>query len=249
MLIQGSEIHRTKDKLGPIIVLEEGGRRFLAFDEKQKQSCVSVNQPWELAYEYTQAMALALAMTPKVERCFIGGLGGGSLAHFLLKFFPGCEITALEYRAAVVKVAREFFFLPDTPKLDVRVEDLKDYLSGKDKTRFDVMWLDLYTADGMHEQQKNLKLYKRSFKRLSGDGVMVVNLASQDPKNCKIVVQELEGISGQGCYTLKLGGGNFMAFAFKGEKLPLNQKVLNERVEALSKLSSHSFGKIAERLA
>ena len=248
MLIKGSEIYRTKDKLGPIIVLEEGGRRFLAFDDKQKQSCVSKNQPSELVYEYTQAMALALAMKPKIENAFIGGLGGGSLAHFLLKFFPHCQITALEYRAAVVKVAREYFYLPETEKLDVKVEDLKDYLAGKDKTRFDAMWLDLYTAEGMHEQQKNLKLYKRSFKRLSSEGVMVVNLASQDPASCKNVVEELERISAQPCYTLKLSGGNFMAFAFKGERLPLNQRALNESVGALSKLSSTQFGKIAERL-
>ena len=248
MAIPGKEIHRCKDKLGPIYVYEDELRRYLAFDAKLKQSCVHKQRPHELLYDYTKAMALALAFTPEVNQCFIGGLGGGSLAHFLLKYYPEANITALEYRAQVVKLARDFFYLPDSPQLDIHETDLKNYLGGKSTRNFDVMMLDLYTAEGMHEQQKNIKLYKRCFKRLSAQGVLVINLPSKDLASGRQILKELEHISGQACYQVTFAGGNLMAYAFKGEKRVLNTGRLNRRISDLSSRTGISFGKIAEQL-
>ena len=248
MAIPGKEIHRCKDKLGPIYVYEDELRRYLAFDAKLKQSCVHKQRPHELLYEYTKAMALALAFTPVVKRCFIGGLGGGSLAHFLLKYYPEVNVTALEYRAQVVKLAREYFYLPRSSHLDIHETDLKSYLGSKSADSFDVMMLDLYTADGMHEQQKNVKLYKRCFKRLSPQGVLVINLPSKNLVGSREILKELEHISGQSCFQVTFTGGNLMAYAFKGEKRVLNTGALNNRVGELSSRTGINFGKIAEQL-
>ncbi len=247
-MIPGKEIYQTKDKLGPIYVFDDGIRRYLAFDPTLKQSCVHKQRHSELLYEYCQAMALALVFTPELKRCFIGGLGGGSMAHFLLEHYPDTLVTALEYRSKVVKVAREFFYLPSHPQLDIREQDLKSYLGDKEKHSFDVMQLDLYTAEGMHEQQKNVKLYKRCFKKLSKDGVLVINLASQDPASCSKVRKELELISGQACYSAKFTGGNFILYAFKGKKPTLNTGEVNRKITELSAKTNINFGKIADQL-
>ena len=41
------------------------------------------------------------------------GLGGGALARFMRHHWPGCRISAVEKRALVVALAREYFALPD----------------------------------------------------------------------------------------------------------------------------------------
>lgn len=79
-------------------------------------------------------------------RFVVLGLGGGLLAKFLYKKFPGCFIVGVEYDKAIVKVARGHFGLPTDDKLVVIVDDaykvMEDY-SQKEGT-------DLFNQQGNH---------------------------------------------------------------------------------------------------
>src|SRR3569623_1391487 len=124
----GTLIHRSRDADGPIEVVDDGVIRTLHFGNDVRQSSMALHDPVHLMLLYTQAMMSCLLFQPDPKRVLLIGLGGGSLAKFLLHHFPRCKIDAVERRAAVVKLAHGYFQLPETPRLRVTVDDACEHL-------------------------------------------------------------------------------------------------------------------------
>src|SRR5512138_3544669 len=86
----GHLVHRTQDELGPIEVVEDTLYRSLHFGTEPKQSSMLLGDPLALVLSYTRSMTTALLFVPQVRRVLLIGLGGGSLAKFILHHIPGC---------------------------------------------------------------------------------------------------------------------------------------------------------------
>ena len=121
--IPGILINRTQDEYGTIEVIEEGGLCSLHFGSRPKQSSMFLHDPWRLALSYTRAMTAALLFNPQPQRALLVGLGGGSLAKFLLHHFPDCQIDVVELRKEVVNLAYDYFQLPLDNRLNVVIGD------------------------------------------------------------------------------------------------------------------------------
>ena len=90
MSLPGKEIFHTHDDYGPLIVTDDGERRFMAFSENDEQSCLLKKNPALLQHDYCRAMLLVLLFKqPKTLLMF--GLGGGSLATALHHHVPGLK--------------------------------------------------------------------------------------------------------------------------------------------------------------
>ena len=63
MKSSAQEIHRSYDELGPIQVMDDGHKRYLAFGTDDEQSCQLIHQPHLLQHEYTRAILLALLLS------------------------------------------------------------------------------------------------------------------------------------------------------------------------------------------
>ena len=211
----GHELFRDYDEFGPVHVHEDGGRRILSFGTPVEQSCVWLDDPAKLTYAYTQAMMLALLMVRDAPRIALLGLGAGSMVQCLLKHAPLCYISAIERRRLVADVAQRFFVLPVTANLDIHIAEALDYLSATSQS-FDVLFADLYDANGMDESQTTDDLLSLSHQRLADGGVAVFNLWNIDYAAARKQTANIELIYPY-VARLTVPGGNRLLFAFRDE--------------------------------
>ena len=148
-------IHIDEDELGRIYVYDKKDRRYLSFGGVLQQSCINIRAPHKLTYDYPRAMVLASVLMPTMGNCLVAGLGGGSLIHFIRRYLSECNIHVVEYRQAVIDIAKQYFFIGEQQQLTIECCDFESYLELHDREQFDVVFMDLYTDDGMHEQQKS----------------------------------------------------------------------------------------------
>jgi spermidine synthase len=132
----GQLLHATADEYGPIEVVElQQKMRSLHFGNKTRQATMFLYNPALLVHKYTQAMMTPLCWQ-RPERVLMLGLGGGSIAKYLLHFSDHIRIDAVELRPAVISVAREYFALPEAgvdaaARYDLIVVDM--FLTAREK--------------------------------------------------------------------------------------------------------------------
>jgi len=189
----GIVIHEARDALGTLEVVEDGYQRSLHFGSEPKQSSMDLNDPLRLALSYTRAMLSALLFHADPRHVLLLGLGGGSLAKFLLHHFPGCRIDAVEYRESVYEVARSHFQLPDDPRLALHFTDAADFIRRADAAHsgYDLILVDAFTADGVAQATSGLSFFEACRTRLAADGVLAANLWSADSIKLDDIISDL----------------------------------------------------------
>lgn len=227
MSINGSRIATSHDELGPIYVYQDRNSRVLSFDGHVEQSRMNLEDPVRLMHKYTQAMMAGLIFIPEPESALIMGLGAGSIAKSLLKFFPDIRVNAAEYREEVINTARRFFYLPDDHRLQIENCDAISYMRETEE-RSDIIFSDLYNAYGMEPRQVQLT-YLRNCKRvLTKKGVLVLNLWHQDFNTTEVIEELLDAVFGDETVSIPVEGGNTIVFAFRHRVPPMKRKTLLE---------------------
>ena len=191
----GRVLFHDQDEHGPIDVVEEEDGRLLSlqFGSTARQSTMIVDRPDELTLEYTRCLmsALVLPEAPP-RRALMLGLGGGSLVKFLLRHLPACRVEVVELRPPIVEVARRYFALPRAhDRLRIHIADGRRFLLDHTGDPFDLVLLDLHTAQGMapvvHEED-----FLPACRRATADGgVFSANLWYGFDKALERRVQEL----------------------------------------------------------
>lgn len=174
MPISGKEIFRTYDELGPIQVFDDGAKRYLSFGEGDEQSCVLKAEPHLLQHEYTRAMLLPFLFSQPRDALLVG-LGGGALVNCLLHHFPELALRVVELRHAVVKIARKYFELPRLDRLTIIEQDIAEYLEEKGQPKTDILFSDIYDAEGMAPQYFEPWYIEACAAMLSDEGWLVLN--------------------------------------------------------------------------
>ena len=176
----GLVVHQSQSDDGVIEVVDDGDIRSLHFGTFPRQSCMSIQTPHTLELTYTQAMMAALLLNPEPERVLIVGLGGGSLVKFILHHFPNCQIDVVEYRQDVLKVAYDYFQLPENDsRVNVHIGDgylfvQKCFCEGA--APYDMVLVDAYDHTGMSTSVGIQAFFDACASLLTPDGVMSINL-------------------------------------------------------------------------
>jgi spermidine synthase len=175
----GREIHRRYDEFGPILVFDDGNKRYLSFGTADEQSCQLKSAPLQLQHEYARAMIAVLmqsdASTPPANITLLG-TGGGTLASTLFHWLPQATIQTVDLRQAVFQIAQQYFALPRDKRLSTHVSDAAEFLRNSEQGQCDLLICDLYLADGLDPlvlQSDFLDLCER---HLSAHGWLVLNL-------------------------------------------------------------------------
>ncbi|MEJ2687538.1 MAG: spermidine synthase [Gammaproteobacteria bacterium] len=178
----GETICRRHDDMGVLEVVDDAITRTLYFGTPAKQSSMLLTNPRALALSYTRAMCACLLFQNAPGRALLVGLGGGSLARFLLHHFPDCRIDALEPRAAVVDIAREYFALRNESRLTVIDADGVGYLQQRSRSepRYDLILVDAFDAHGLAAGVTSDNFCNGCRAALSDSGVLAVNLWATD---------------------------------------------------------------------
>ncbi len=242
----GKEIHRTHDEWGPIHVYQDADRRTLAFGNRVEQSCVRLNDPARLEYVYTQAMALSLLFN-HAERIAVLGVGGGALVRAIRQQLPGAIIHAVEQRAEVVRLAREYFCLEDAPQIHWHLGDAVDFMANSDR-RFDLQFTDLYLAEGMDGRQAGSRFLRDCRECLTSNGLLVVNLWGSDYESTRRASEHLREVFEQQVLFLNVQGGNLIAYAFTDGIPGLNRKPWFDVAQQLGMAMRIPLHKLARNL-
>ncbi len=239
----GKEIYRERDEQGWICVHDDGVRRYLTFGNQVEQSCMLLADPLRLEHVHTQAMMLGALFARCPEQATLLGLGGGSLAKCLLHLYPRCRVRAVEQRARVAAVARDYFALPHDPRLRVLIADAGDYLAGTQRPS-DLIFADLYGADAMDVQQATAEFMHACRAGLTSRGVLVSNLWHRDPKHTATAQTAIAQAFDGRLLQLDVQSGNRIVYAFAGDLPRPRRRTLLEQARSLGQ----ALGIPAQRL-
>lgn len=248
----GSVIHCSQDPYGLIEVVETNLTRSLHFGNPVRQSAMDINRPAHLVLTYTRAMMSALLFHPSPQRVLIVGLGGGSLARFLLHFFPECHIDAVETREQVVKIAHGYFLLPETPRLHIHIADGGDFarrIAADTPAIYDLILVDAYDGNGMADAMGQLPFLGNCRRLLTRSGLLVSNLWGNDRPRYTQVRRRLEACFGAAPLLLAAEGTTNMA-ALSFDR-PWNSRLLRQtrsRARQLEDQTGMEFVRLARAL-
>ncbi len=170
----GRLVYETRDAMGAILVFDQRRHRVLTFDSVFEQSKIDRRKPQLPVHEYNRAMLLPLAWR-EPRHATVLGLGGGVLVSALHHLLPHCQIKAVELRAQVVDVAREFFQLPDSARLEITVSDARSALRKMADASTELILTDLYGADRMSPAPAQRRFFDQCERVLTDQGWLAVN--------------------------------------------------------------------------
>ena len=247
MDIKGSCISSTADEHGPLYVYETGSLRILSFDGKIYQSSMKLNKPNGLDLGYTQAMMAGLLFIPEVKTATVMGLGAGSMVKNLLSSFPELDVHAIEYRAAVVKIAKDHFHLPELDRLVIHVDDAVNYIKNTD-IKNDIIFSDLYNSQGMEPKQVQSSYLQDCKNALAAHGVLVLNIWHTSPE----LREELDELLAFEFESRLLGfdvdSGNTIVLAFKNDIPLMSREELLAKGQCLQEQMNIPMERYAESL-
>lgn len=157
-----------------VLITEDGSNRYLRFDNSF-QSGMLIDDPFESVFPYETVMLTGLAYRPQTKRVLHIGLGGGSIPKRMWRDFPELQLDVVELDKEVVTVARRFFALPDDPRLDVHVDDGRQYLIKTDET-FDMIVIDAFFSDSIPAHLATREFVELAKSRLTRGGAVVMNI-------------------------------------------------------------------------
>lgn len=179
-------MHEVRSEYSHIRVIDSGSQRALHFvgesDVDVVETQIDLRAPHVLQHAYAQTAMAALLYPPQAGSCLLIGLGGGAMVRFLNRHFPRLQLDVVEIDPAVVRVAREYFGIAESPGTRIHVADGRDFLE-RGGARYDVILIDAHLhpdprTDSMGHplSLKSSAFYAGVRARLSPGGVAMFNV-------------------------------------------------------------------------
>ena len=106
-----------------ITIAQAGSLRMLRFDTLGVEGLIVVENPLVVLFGYMRLQLLCLLWNSKPERVLVLGLGAGILPRILHYLSPTTLIDVVEIDAAVIDVARQYFYFHKNSQTRVSNED------------------------------------------------------------------------------------------------------------------------------
>ena len=132
----------------------------------------------ELLVEYTRHYHLVDHFNPGFKKSLmIGGAGYSFPKDYLLKY-PDAEIDVVEIDPKVTELAREYFDLPDDPRLNIIHADGRTYLNQTD-TKYDAIFIDAFNPTGFVPHHITTKETIEKLRgALNDNGIVIMNMVT-----------------------------------------------------------------------
>ena len=195
-------------------VIDDGKSRFLYFNVRLMQSEMSLKAPHDLAIRYTQKMMAFLLFQPRPKRIVLIGLGGGSLIKFCYQRMPGTQLTAVELDPNVIAFRDTFLIPPDDDRLQVLEADGAEFLESTEKG-IDALLVDAFDKTGFAPSLANREFFENTWAKLSGNGVLVINLAGEKETYAGLIGEAMHVFDDQVIVISVPDDGNHVLYAFK----------------------------------
>lgn len=180
------------------------------------QGSMRLAVPWQIELEYVQQMMLWMLFMQQPRHIAQLGLGAATLTKFCYLHFPEARVTAVDLNQEVIKHCRSHFYLPDDDeRLQVLEMDALDFVNHPARHgTLDILQVDLYDAEAKGPVLDSPAFYRACADCLSDDGMMTVNLFSDQAnrrKNVAAMQQAFEAV----VWLPEVHDANVVALAFK----------------------------------
>ncbi|HQU80834.1 MAG TPA: spermidine synthase [Azonexus sp.] len=217
-------------------ISEEAGVRYLHFGSDWVQGAMRIARPWSLELAYTREMMAGLLLRGGdhwPRSALLVGLGAGSLAKFIYRNLPDCRITVVEINPQVEYIARQYFKLPDDPaRLTVTIGDGADYMLAGERC-FDYILVDGFDPDACAGPLDTLPFYQACRARLTGSGLLGVNLLGRNKGFAASVERIRTAFDGRVAVFPSCDSGNTIAFATGGEPVAVALEDMRAQAQRL----------------
>ncbi|MGC6389176.1 spermidine synthase [Ewingella sp. S1.OA.A_B6] len=173
-LTSGDIVAQEKDEYGNIVVTDSKKYRILRFDGINEQSKMLKSDACLPVHNYIKAMLMAAAFTSS-NTALILGLGGGSLVRSLHALDSQLALDVVELRPRVLSIAREYFSLPVSDKINYYINDAGDYLNNLCTPCYDLIFSDLYSAFTMDPLQGTERFLRSCLNKIHEHGWLIMN--------------------------------------------------------------------------
>ena len=248
----GSDAHALRARLldgsyGRPFVLEHGGLRALHFSLGYVQSVVKVADPSALQLGYARRMMAFLLFNPRPRRMVMIGLGGGSLINCCHRYLNGTELTVAEIDADVIALRDQFCVPPDDDRLQVIHADGARFVA-EHPGHIDVLMVDAFGADGVAEELASFEFYEQARRRLSANGILVMNIAGRKETYARHVERLLTAFDDAVIAMSVREDGNYILFAFRDAAFEPRWKFMRAIALELQKRLHLDFPGFAQQL-
>lgn len=246
---QGLLIYKTRDEFGDIEVVDDAVCRSLHFGSEPRQSSMLLRDPLDLALTYTRALAASLLFNPAPRRILLIGLGGGSLAKFLLHHLPDSQIDVVEMRQRVVDVAHSHFKLPEDPRLNIHIGDGGAFIRNSAEESYDLLLIDAFLGEGIARSVCGISFFDACRQRMSSNGVLGMNLWNGDFINAREMREDIgQSFDGNVLHLPVEGKANTVAFAANGPSLKKRLRGLRATADEIERTTGIEYVSMLKQL-
>lgn len=232
-----------------IDIREDAGVRTLHFGSDWVQGAMRIARPWNLELEYTREMMASLLLRDAPRKVLLIGLGAASLTRFLYRHYPQSHLTVVEIEPSVVAAARQFFKLPEDPRrLHLVMGDGAEYMLNSDK-KFDLILVDGFDEKARTGALETLPFYQACRTRLSGDGVLSVNMLTRSRGFKATAARIAEAFDDRALVFPSCESGNAVALAAAGDPIEITLEELKKQALALKGATGLNLQPTLTRLA
>lgn len=239
---EGKEIYRIQSEHRTIIVSQENELRTLRIDPNNVQGAMSLKAPQKLILSYMELMMSFLLFQRRPRQVLMLGLGSGDMIRYLHYALPKAAFQVVEADSALVHICREYFFLPNSDNVEITTAHAEQFMASTRK-KFDTLLVDLFShPDTLPPPLLDADFYKRCSDRLRADGIMVMNLITDDADQFRRILWDIRQAFEHLTLCLAVPEHkNVIIMAFKKKPGPLTQAELLKKARRLSTTYGQDF--------
>lgn len=180
MMFNKSVIYETSGDFGSYKVIDKvyDGRsaRVLYGGHNSPQSGVATDGGPDLLFNYNQRF-LEIVESIRPSSILIIGGGAFTLPTAILNRFDDVTVDVVEIDPLLPDIAKEYFDLPDDPRLSIFTQDGREYVSSSTK-KYDLIILDAFSGYSIPDHLITVEAAREYEKLLTPHGVMGINFIS-----------------------------------------------------------------------
>jgi len=180
-----SVLEEAESAYNHIVVTERGTVRTMYFvvdGTYYIESRLDRGYAESLDLDYTRTMMAGFLVKPDVKRFLMIGFGGGQISNYLFKRFEGIEIDAVDIDPEVIRLARKYFEVPQSPRYRTHAADGRLFVEQAKGQTWDLVLLDAFRGVFVPMHLKTAEYYTALREHLTPDGVVAANLHSRTDK-------------------------------------------------------------------